>query len=70
MSRELQIVNEVMDTEFGAEDLLGLYTDEYTDEIERLKDVQRTLRRDYKIQVLLKECVGILRLYALNYYYQ
>jgi hypothetical protein len=67
MSRELQILNEVMSTRTGKEDLESIMAEEYVDYLDKLEDVQRTLRRDYKIWITLAEAEGILDLYLLNY---
>lgn len=67
MSRELQILNELMSTESGKKDLQAIMNEMYLDQIDMLEDVQRTLRRDYKIRVTLAEANGILDLYLLNY---
>ena len=67
MSRELQILDEVMSTRTGRDDLQSIIDEEYLDQIDMLEDVQRTLRRDYKIRVTLAEANGILDLFVLNY---
>lgn len=67
MSRELQILDEVMSTRTGREDLEAILEEEYVDYLDKLQDVQRTLRRDYKIWITLAEAEGILDLYLLNY---
>ena len=67
MSKELQILNELMSTESGKKDLQAIINEMYLDQIDMLEDVQRTLRRDYKIRVTLAEANGILDLYLLNY---
>lgn len=67
MSRELQILDEVMSTRTGREDLEAILEEEYVDYLDKLEDVQRTLRRDYKIWITLAEAEGILDLYLLNY---
>lgn len=67
MSRELQILNDLMSTESGKKDLQAIMNEMYLDQIDMLEDVQRTLRRDYKIRVTLAEANGILDLYLLNY---
>lgn len=67
MSRELQILDEVMSTRTGKEDLEAILEEEYVDYLDKLQDVQRTLRRDYKIWITLAEAEGILDLYLLNY---
>lgn len=67
MSKELQILNDLMSTESGKKDLQAIMNEMYLDQIDMLEDVQRTLRRDYKIRVTLAEANGILDLYLLNY---
>ena len=67
MSRELQILDEVMSTRTGKEDLEAILEEDYVDYLDKLQDVQRTLRRDYKIWITLAEAEGILDLYLLNY---
>ena len=67
MSRELQILIELMSTETGREDLQSIMDEEYLDHTHMLEDVRMTLRRDYKIRVTLAEANGILDLYLLNY---